>query len=273
MKLAYVVGTRDIGAKQILGLSGNLDENLRVLAENGYEGVEFAVRDPKKETLKEVESIVKRYSLEVVAVSTGQVYVEEGLSLLSANATTRKEAWTRLTETVNFAAYFGAMVNIGSFRGRTPEGWTKNEAEKYLVDCFSKAAEYASQRGVKVILEPINRNLVDLINSTAEAISFADKVASKYFGLELDLFHMNIEDTSLTESIKEASHYLWHVHVCDSNRKPPGFGHLPFKRIIRALREVDYSGYLSVEAYQWPDQESALRHSCSVLRPLLELVG
>ena len=46
-------------------------------------------------------------------------------------------------------------------------------------------------------------------------------------------------------------------HFLDSNRRPVGNGHLEFKSVIDALRQINYSGYLSAEAFAWPDSHAA----------------
>jgi len=81
---------------------------------------------------------------------------------------------------------------------------------------------------------------------------------------------MNIEDKSLAESFKEARPFLWHIHICDSNRKPPGYGHLSFGRIIKVLKKIEFQGYLSVEVFQWPNQDKALRQSIHFLRKVMQ---
>ncbi len=63
---------------------------------------------------------------------------------------------------------------------------------------------------------------------------------------------------------------LWHVHIGDNNRLPPGRGMIDFRRVIAALAAAGYRGYLSAELLARPDGDAAGRESLAHLRPLLE---
>jgi sugar phosphate isomerase/epimerase len=64
---------------------------------------------------------------------------------------------------------------------------------------------------------------------------------------------MNIEDTDIWESIRQARDYIVHVHYSDSNRLAPGMGHFDFIKITEVLEEINYSGYISAEILPVPN--------------------
>jgi sugar phosphate isomerase/epimerase len=68
---------------------------------------------------------------------------------------------------------------------------------------------------------------------------------------------MNIEEENPIESIKKNFPYIGHVHFADSNRRPIGYGHTQMKGIADALIASGYDGYISAEAFPWPDPELA----------------
>jgi sugar phosphate isomerase/epimerase len=86
-----------------------------------------------------------------------------------------------------------------------------------------------------------------------------------------DLFHMNIEDASFRESFEAAREFITYVHVADSNRLAPGWGHLPFDEIFSILSDIGYQGYLTVEILPRPDPDSAARQAIRFLSPRLAL--
>ena len=57
-----------------------------------------------------------------------------------------------------------------------------------------------------------------------------------------------------------------HVHWADTNRQAVGLGHLDPAPIIAALREIDYTGYLSAEVLALPDSRAAARQSIESFR-------
>ena len=85
-----------------------------------------------------------------------------------------------------------------------------------------------------------------------------DEIGHSHLGLLLDTFHMNIEEPTYAGSIEQvmAAGQLWHIHLGDSNRLPPGQGHIPFGDIIAALRKSGYDGYLSAELFPRPDPDA-----------------
>jgi sugar phosphate isomerase/epimerase len=68
---------------------------------------------------------------------------------------------------------------------------------------------------------------------------------------------MNIEEDDLAASISQQIPHIGHVHFADSNRKPVGYGHTNFTPIAEALIKGGYSGYVSAEAFPWPDPDQA----------------
>jgi sugar phosphate isomerase/epimerase len=66
-------------------------------------------------------------------------------------------------------------------------------------------------------------------------------------GIMADTFHMNVEERSIPEAIRDFGALLNHVHLSDSNRLAPGLGHLDFTDILQALRDVRYGGGLAFE--------------------------
>ena len=137
---------------------------------------------------------------------------------------------------------------------------------------LQEAASYACSNGVALCVEPLNRYETDIIRSGAEAIAFVEQVGHPGVGVLLDTYHMNIEEASWTAPFRQAAAagLLFHVHVGDNNRLPPGIGLIDFSGIICILREVDYSGYLSAELLAKPDPDTAASQTARYLWPLIE---
>jgi sugar phosphate isomerase/epimerase len=217
-------------------LQDNLGENLRRLAAFGYEAIELSIADPLAVDAEEVASLCQQHNLEIVAVDTGHLHVDEGLSLTDPDPAMRERALQRLLPFMDLAAAWGSWVIVGLLRGSE-----KGPAvESILVQSLKKCSEEAKMRQVGILFEPLNRYETSLVNTTPAAIDVIKKVGKPNVGLLLDTFHMNIEDASLGNAIREAAPYLRHVHVADSNRRAPGWGHIDFTEVLTALTDIDY---------------------------------
>jgi sugar phosphate isomerase/epimerase len=60
------------------------------------------------------------------------------------------------------------------------------------------------------------------------------------------LFHMALEDFDLPGVLRQQGELISYLHVSDSNQRLPGRGFLNFPAIAEALREMNYSGWLTL---------------------------
>jgi sugar phosphate isomerase/epimerase len=263
MKLACVISAPDVDRGPLALLSGTFEEKLTKARNLGYAGVELMVRNVSELDIDDVRAALERHALEVPQIVTGELFGTDGLALVHPDALVCETAMRRSEEIVQVAGALGrgTIVNVGRLRGRMD--WLdiddRSEARTRFIQAFQALADYAAPYGVRVTLEPCNRYEVDFVRSTREGLEVAAEVDRPNFGLMLDVFHMNIEDPSIEDAFREARAVLWHVHIADSNRLPPGQGHLDFASIVETLREIGYDGYLSAEMRPLPDPDTAAR--------------
>jgi sugar phosphate isomerase/epimerase len=167
---------------------------------------------------------------------------------------------------VRLAAEFGAMVNIGRVRGVIHEGESAESARQRYLDCIRRCAEVAEPLGVELVIEPVNRYEANFINNCAEGIEIVRETGRRCVRLMPDTFHMNIEDAAFREAILDAGGLIGYVHVADSNRLAPGWGHIPFDEIFASFQVIGYNGWLTVEILPKPEPEAAARQAIRFLR-------
>ena len=80
---------------------------------------------------------------------------------------------------------------------------------------------------------------------------------------------MNIEERDFFESLKKTKNYLGHIHLADSNRLTPGWGHLDFSVIINYLKKIGYKDFLSTEAIPWPSFTKVAHQNYKHIKPLI----
>jgi sugar phosphate isomerase/epimerase len=275
MKLSFVVTTPDVSAPDATAYSGPLDPFFQKLRQFGYQGVELMMRNPEEVNLSEISTLLAKSHLEVALVNTGRVMLDDGLSLMMPPGEQREEARQRICDVIDFAVRiaepsplpFGPQINAGLLRGRVAPGQDRAEARSWVVDNLRYVANYAAQRNARIALEPINRYQSNFINSAQQAIDLIQEVGTDNLGLQMDVFHMNIEERSLAGCFITYKDWITHIHICDTNRKAPGQGHLDFAEIVDTLHALGYQGYLSAEL-DISDQEEAAEHTASYLKSL-----
>jgi sugar phosphate isomerase/epimerase len=77
---------------------------------------------------------------------------------------------------------------------------------------------------------------------------------------------MNIEEVNLSDAIRATGSHIGHVHFADSNRRAAGMGHTDFAPVVKALRDIEYRGYLSAEVLPLPDSLAAAKQTIAAFR-------
>lgn len=256
----------------------NLKENMLKAASMGYDGVELAIRLPELLDLKSVEELTGKYGIKVIAVATGQIYVEEGLSFSDPNKTIREKALERTKKIMDIAGYFNASLIIGLVRGRVNAMDNFQSelliAEDKIAECLESLLSYNNTESVNLLIEPINRYETNIFNKLEDVKNFLLKYKQRLdlnrIGILADTFHMNIEEPSIEKSFKKHLDFIKHIHFADSNRWPPGLGHIDFKKIARIIKAKEYEGFISFEILPLPDPDSAARTSLEYTKKIIQ---
>ena len=239
----------------------NLEESLKKAAELGFDGVELFTRSGSDLDASHLQDRLKHYGLELAAVGTGAGKVLQGLTLTDPDPEIRKRAIGYIAEMIDFGAQFGAPAIIGSMQGNFSTGHTKEETLGLLAEGLSELEKTAKSAGVVLIYEPLNRYESNLINTLQSGSEFLERNHLEAIRLLADLFHMNIEEENLPHSLVTNAKQIGYVHFADSNRRPIGLGHTDMKSIAEALKESEYSGYISAEAFPYPNPDEAAKQN------------
>ena len=272
MKLAATTPTPEVKVPvPVALLSGTFVERLQKAAQMGYDGSELMVTRPDELDAGEIGAQVSKLGLEVAAIARGAVDRGDRLALFASDAEGRRRAVERLHALIDFAAVVDAPIaTIGGFRGRL-EWAGGHKARAKLIEILRVASDKAAEQSVRLVLEPLNRYESDILNNASEGLALIEEVDHSHLGLLLDTFHVNIEEPSVYDCFRQimAAGRLWHVHLGDSNRLPPGQGHIDFAGIVTTLREIGYQGYLSAELLPRPAPDAAAAATISYMRQLV----
>jgi len=266
MKIGLAIAPEQAAPSAFVVFRDRLETSMEKAAALGYDGVELALSDAAQAEPDRIQRALTATGLALAAVSTGRVYAERQVWLTHPDERTRREAVAILCGLIDVAAPFGALVNIGRVRGPVPDGDTLATATDRFVGSLRECAEYAAERGVTMVLEPVNRYETNFLNSVPEALEMLDRLGLPNVLLMPDVFHMNIEDVSIEGSLRQAGSRVGYVHLADSNRLAPGAGHLSFSSIAKTLAEIGYNGWVTAEILPRPSPEAAAAAAIATLR-------
>ena len=146
---------------------------------------------------------------------------------------------------------------------------TQEEDRRVLAGALEELGEHADAEGALVLLEPLNRYEDHMLNRLQDAVELSRAAGENSIRVMGDLFHMNIEEGDLGESIRRADGYLAHIHLADSNRAQPGAGHTDLASAFGALGDIGFDGYLAMECGIRGDAKTVLPRVTRHLRSLM----
>ncbi|MGD0997582.1 MAG: sugar phosphate isomerase/epimerase family protein [Thermoleophilia bacterium] len=237
--------------------AGRVGECVAVSRELGFEGIEISMRSPAELDRRELETLLRDAHLELAALASGRVFLEDGLSLTDSDESRRARAVSRVKELLDYGALFGAPVIVGLARGGGPPDGDLDSAVGRFVASMRECADYAAGLGVGLVVEAINRYETALLNTAAQTVAALEQVGRPNVAVLLDVFHMNIEEVSIGDAIRATGARLGHFHLVDSNRRAAGMGHIDFDEVAAALADIGYDGWLSAEVLPLPDDRAA----------------
>jgi D-psicose/D-tagatose/L-ribulose 3-epimerase len=156
-----------------------------------------------------------------------------------------------------YAAWPGGIDGVEN-KARRTENSVRN---------MRSVAKRAQECNVQLNVEVVNRFEQFMLNTCQEALDYLDRVDSPNVKMLLDTFHMNIEEDDICEAVKQAGERLGHLHIGENNRKPPGYGHIPWVELGNTLREMDYNGTIVMEPFLMPGGE--VGRDIKVWRPIM----
>jgi sugar phosphate isomerase/epimerase len=187
-----------------------------------------------------------------------------GFHLTSADAATRARTAEYLGELARCCRDLGGDILVFGSPGQRsyPPGTTPDQARQRTLEVLRSVLPVLEDCGVTLCLEPLTPTETNWINTCAEAVSLIDELGHAQVRLHQDVKAMSAEAEPIPTLIERYAAYTRHFHANDPNLRGPGFGAVDFVPIFAALAASGYSGYVSVEVFDYsPDPETIARES------------
>jgi D-psicose/D-tagatose/L-ribulose 3-epimerase len=218
------------------------------IKEHGFDGVEVPLFDPAGFRAADIRAGMAANGLECTVCSI----IPEGRSLISEDADVRRHSRQHLRDAIEAAAEGGARLIDGPLyspvgylpgRRRTRDEW------QWAVESYRSVTETLDACDVILAIEPLNRFETHFLNTAADAAALCDEVGHPRVGVGFDTFHANIEEKDLPRACLRLGRHLKHVQISENDRGTPGTGHIQWASLLRALRDMGYDRWLTIESF------------------------
>jgi len=259
-----------------------LEKTLERLTHQKYDAVEM-FGEPHKVDLKNVNETICSFGIPVCGITGMWGSNEEGRKrrILTSNKEVLAYTQEYVKSCIKMCDFLGGdEVNLCLFADDELDSFDRNHTlvsqdqkegliQRITIPTLSRLTKYASDYGIQLLLEPLNRYSTPYCTTAKEAVQIANQINQDNFGVLLDTFHMNIEEDSIGYAIMESRRHLRHTHFADNNRKMPGSAHIDFHSIIKSLSTIKYDGYISFEPILTNDRyETATKDGLEVINAI-----
>ena len=131
--------------------------------------------------------------------------------------------------------------------------------KRQLLGC----AELAEKEEINLNLEALNITTDhegNFLKYTQTGAEICRLIGSPRLKLLYDVYHMQINEGCICDTITNYGDQFGHIHVADApGRHEPGTGEINYKKVIRHLEACGYNGYVGYELFPLTDTKTAVK--------------
>jgi sugar phosphate isomerase/epimerase len=263
-----------------------VSEALEKIAQLGFSGAEIMCDRPHlyppdyaPEELGKIKKLLDEKGLKVTNLNSFTLFAVGDTYLPSWIEPEPERRMVRIQHTQQCLHIARALEcgNISIPPGGPPAGGTRKEALELFHQGLEAVVPLAEELGVKLLVEP-EPDL--LIERTGEFAEFIKGIQSPWIGLNFDIGHFYCAGEDPARALETLFEWVGHIHLEDIGRSRihhhlvPGDGAIDFAPVFKAMKELGYTGDISLELYPYVNTpEAAGKASLAHLRQLFEEAG
>jgi sugar phosphate isomerase/epimerase len=264
----------------------SLKESIRLIREIGYEGVEILCDIPHayppcldEEDILSIQEIISKNNIEISNLNAFTLYAITDVYHPSWIESDKQLRELRIQHTINclrLAKKIGAKnistepggpIEVGNdnkynnndFKNNTNNKRSSYDLEalqEFFVNGIVRTSKVAEEYGVKILVEPEPGLLLE---NSEQFLKFIKNINSHYVGLNFDMGHFFCVREDPAALIYNLAEHIGHFHLADiahtrvHNHLIPGQGSVDFASIFKAISEINYQGFITVELYPYQD--------------------
>ncbi len=246
-------------------LNHSFAETCKRLAEIGYRGVEIMADVPHAwpayllpEQKDGIREALKKHRLKISNINAFMMHAVDDPrqkywhpSWIEPDVNYRRIRIEHTKKALTLAKELGAPC-ITTEPGGPLEGRTWKDCLKLFVEMLKPVVEHAEKVGVPLLVEPEP----DLLIETADQyLEFSEYFQTPFLGLNFDIGHFYCVKDDPATTVHKLAPLIRHVHLEDiaatrvHHHLIPGEGVIDFGATLKALDEVGYQDWVTIELY------------------------
>lgn len=243
--------------------------NLEAAKAAGFDYVEVSATEIANLSDADFEAAAARIKTIGIATPAANLFIPSTIKVTGPD-TNPEQQMAHVKKALTRLARLGTQVIVFGSGGarRVPDGFSKDEAFKQLVDFGRRAATEAQAHGITITIEPLRRQETNIINTAAEGLSLVEAINHPNFQLMIDFYHLasEKEDPGI---VLQAKDRLRHLHVANPQERvfPAKWEEFDYAPFFANLKKIGYDKRISVEgrttdlAAQGPPAVALLRRA------------
>jgi len=241
-----------------------------IAKEEGFDGLEFAPFTVFGEftdyeigkALSEIRSILDGEGLSFVGFHW-LLAKPEGLHIASPDRFVRSRTWDHMRFLLDCAgALGGGKLILGSPRQRsTLPGMSREETQEILKNGLAQLGHHAASCNSMLLIEALSRDQTDIVTSLEEAVHLVEEIDHPAIQTMFDFHNARDETSPPCKLLAKYFSYIAHIHLNETDGGPPGSGQTDYASALGVLIDQGYSGWLSIEIFEVPEDPKSLLHT------------
>jgi len=234
----------------------------------GFDYAELSATEIAQLTDEEFEATVTRLKALGLPTPAANLFIPQTIHLTGPD-TKPDEQMAHVKKVVSRLSRLGTQIIVFGSGGarRVPEGFSKDEAFKQLVDFGRRAAREARPYGITITIEPLRKQETNIINSAAEGLDLVNAIDDPNFQLMIDFYHLasEHEDPGI---VLRAREHIRHLHMANPQGRviPQKWEEFDYAPFFANLRAIGYDKRISVEVSGTPDLPGQAPAAIALLR-------
>jgi hydroxypyruvate isomerase len=233
-------------------LKGNINHSVCRWCFNDFD-VETLCQHAKKMGIKAIDLVgpkdwptLKKYGLDSAMCNGAEINLVDGFNDKKFHATLIKN-YSEMIPLVGKAGYKNLICFSGSRRGKTDEeGWNT------CVEGLKQLMPLAEKHNVVLVMELLNSKVDHKdyqCDRTSWGVELAKRLGSEHFKLLYDIYHMQIDEGNVIQTIKDNHTYLAHYHTAGvpGRHELNDMQELYYPAIMKAILSTGFKGYVAQE--------------------------